>query len=288
VIELDNVWYEYRPGARPIFQQMSIAHAQGILVLIGPTGSGKSTLLRLLAGFLRPQRGRIEVLGINVGRDPLMARRHIGYVPQNLGLPRDLTLREYLRTLAALDGLSRAEARIDRAMRMVHLTEVADRRLSAFSGGMKRRALLAQALLRDPPVLLVDAPTAGLDPYEQIVVWDLMRAVGRERVVLMATNLPEEAVEMPGRILVMDGGRLVAEASPTTLTSFADHHVFELPWSFRARVDGLVVPTARPETVLVISEAPPHQVARPVPPTPEWGYLYLLWRARQQARESSA
>jgi ABC-type multidrug transport system ATPase subunit len=143
---------------------------------------------------------------------------------------------------------------------------------------------LAQALLKDPAVLLVDTPTAGLDPYEQIMVLELLRDVGRERLLVVATNLPDEAVELSDRIVILDRGRVVAEVAAGGLAEAAAGHVFQMPWTFRDRVDGMVVPTPRPEEVLVVTAAPPHQVARPVASSPELGYLYLLWAARRARR----
>ncbi|MGC8489357.1 MAG: ABC transporter ATP-binding protein [Clostridia bacterium] len=271
------------PGHREAaLVDVSFQHGKGALTILGPTGSGKSTLLATLATHVRPAAGSVRVEGRDVLTDPLGVRAVIGYVPQVLGLPGDLTLREYLEELARLDGFgSEASDRSEAAMVAVNLQAAADRRLKAFSGGMRRRALLAQALLRDPQVLLVDGPTAGLDPLEQITVLELLRAVADTRTVLVAAQLVSEALAVPGRVMILEGGRVAGLTRAEHLAELADGHVFELPWSFKHRVVGMTVATGDRERILVIGDSRPHLVAREVPPTPEHGYLYLVWRSRQ-------
>lgn len=273
----------FHPGQRtPALADVSVTHERGVLTVMGPSGSGKSTLLQALAGWVRPWAGSVRVLGWDPVTDVLALRRALGYVPQVIGLPEDLTLAEYLEELARLDGWgAKAPARARAAMTTVHLAEVADRRLKAFSGGMKRRALLAQALLRDPEVLVVDNPLAGLDPHEQILVLDLLRAVGSAHPVIVAVQGVGEALALPGRMLVLEGGRVAGLTDAEALARLAEGRVWELPWSFRGRVLGLTVPTGDPERILVIADARPHAVAAPVIPDPEHGYLYLVWRSRQ-------
>jgi ABC-2 type transport system ATP-binding protein len=285
VIGVQHLWFEYDVKRPPVFEQFSLDHSRGALTILGPTGSGKTTLLKILASRERPTRGTVVVAGHDVARHPLQVRRRVGYVPQEIGLPGDLSLEEYLTALALVDGFGEeAGERVEAAVAAVHLEAAAHRRLSTFSGGMKRRSLLAQALMREPAVLLVDTPTAGLDPHEQILVMELLRRYSEERVVVMATNVPEEAVQLPGRVLVLDAGRAVADLTSLELAVAGQGHVFEVPWSFKGREDLWYVPTIRPEMVVVIAEKSPHQVAQVLPATAEHGYLYLLMRARSRSR----
>ncbi len=279
VEDLEVVW----PGRRDAaLVNVSFEHQTGALTVLGPSGSGKSTLIAALATRVEPWAGSIRVRGRDALFDPLGVRREIGYVPQVIGLPLDLTLREYLEELARLDGFgSEAPDRAEAATVAVNLQHAADRRLKAFSGGMKRRALLAQALMRDPPVLLVDGPSAGLDPFEQITVLELLRAVAETRTVVMASQVVSEALAVPGRVLILQGGRVAGLMGTGDLAGVASGHVFELPWSFKNRVLGLTVVTGDPERIFVIGDSRPHQVAREVEPTAEHGYLYTVWRSRQ-------
>lgn len=172
------------PGARHRdLREARLTAGPGLHVLLGPTGVGKTTLLRVLAGQLAPLTGEVTVDGTAVVEAPLAARRRLGYVPQDIGLPHELTLHEYLTELPALDGVAaharNAAAAAARAATAVHLDSVLHRRLRHFSGGMQRRALLAQALSRQPRVLLADEPTAGLDPEEQVAVAALLRSVAQ-------------------------------------------------------------------------------------------------------------
>jgi ABC-2 type transport system ATP-binding protein len=247
---------------------------------LGPSGCGAAILLQVLAGRVRPSAGRAVVAGVDPVRDALELRRRVSYVPPGVGLPADLTLEEFLLELAALDGQAAPRDRVDQALDAVGLSAVRRHRLSALSGGMKRRALLAQGLLADTPVVLVDTPTAGLDPWEQVLVLRLLRDLSATRTLVVATNIPGEAVQLPGRLLVMDGGRVVADRSSSTLAKAAEGHAFQLPWSFRGVTEGWWIPSSRPEYGVVVAPAAPHAVAEPVASTPDLGYLWLLWQGR--------
>lgn len=285
-IVVDNVTVQQ--AARPPLKAVSFGHARGALVVLGPSACGAASLLGVLAGRVRPDAGRVVVAGVDPVRDPLALRRRVSYVPPGVALPPDLTLEEFLWELAWLDGQPDPRARVDRALQAVGLSAVRRRRLSALSGGMKRRALLAQGLLADTPVLLVDTPTAGLDPWEQILVLRLLRDLSATRTLVVATNVPGEAPQLPGRLLVMDGGRVVADMPTSTLGALAEGHAFQLPWSFRGVVDGWWIPSARRELGIVVAPAAPHAVAETVPSTPELGYLWVLWRARHGVGGASA
>jgi ABC-2 type transport system ATP-binding protein len=286
-IRLNEVTVRFSGLARPALDSVNLVHEAGCLTVLGPHGSGKSTLLAVVASRVLPTAGTVSVGPHDAARDPLAVRAAVGYVPQSVALPRDLSLREYLVELARLDGLGpEAAARVDAAMAAVHLSDVDGRRLRDFSGGMKRRALIAQALMKDPAVLVIDTPTAGLDPYEQLMTLELVRSLAVDRPVLLATTVVDEVSELGGAVAVLDRGRLIRRVPAGELALAAEGRIWELPWSFRGRLDGLVVPGPRPDTVAVLADAPPHQVARLVDPTPEYGYLVLLWNSRRERQHA--
>lgn len=267
----------------PALEGITLSHSQGILTLLGPTGAGKSTLLKVLATYLLPEGGEVRIFGQDVRQEALNVRRHIGYVPQDIALPEDLTLEEYLVELALLDKpASEAFDRAYAAMVAVNLHPMAGQALKTLSGGMKRRALLAQALMRDLRLLLVDTPTAGLDPYEQMTILELLRTVAETTPVVAVTQVAEEIPALPGRLAVLYRGRLIWQGSSQALAELARGRLYELPWSFRDRVPGPTLPGAHPGVMLALADEAPHQVAKPVEPLPHHGYLYLMGQHRME------
>ncbi len=287
-IYLEDVTVQVGGLGRPALDRVSLRQGAGCLTVLGPRGCGKSTLLSVVASRLAPSTGTARVGRADVAQDPLAVRRLVGYVPEAVTVPEDLTLSEYLLELARLDGLGReSRDRVEAALAAVHLAASAHRRLKAFSGGMKRRALVAQALMKDPACLVVETPTAGLDPYEQLMTLELLRSLGEDRPVLLSTTVVDDVQDLGGHVAVLDRGRLIRRLPARELALMARGLVWELPWSFRARVhEGLVFPGPRPDTVAVLAQSSPHQVARPVDPTPEYGYLVLLWNSRRESQSA--
>jgi len=165
--------------------------------LLGPNGAGKTTLMRILAGLLRPTSGRVHVFGHDVTepKGKLAVKALLGYLPQELGLYPDLTAREFLDYVALLKGLSDPNARrrqIADRLELVRLTEAADRRLKTYSGGMKRRVGIAQALLGEPQLIIVDEPTVGLDPEERVRLRNLLGDTARHCAVILSTHIVED------------------------------------------------------------------------------------------------
>jgi len=232
LVEWDGVWTRGQGRAGAGLRDIHLAVGRGGCTILGPGGSGKSALLALAAGRLRATRGRVRVAGSELGTatEATRARRHVGYVPADLSLPPELTVAEFLAWLARLDGYDppTARERTRAVMAQVHLSAASDLRLGRFSGGMKRRALLAQALVRTPDVLLVDEPTAGLDPEEQLTVWDLLRdaALRPDGTVVVATSNLEDAAALGFPVAVVVEGRLaVPPTPPARLAERAVGHV---------------------------------------------------------------
>lgn len=191
--------------------------------LLGPNGAGKTTTIRLINTLLPVQEGTIRVFGHDVTRDPFTVRRRIGYVPQQLSIEPALTGRENVTWFARLYDIPRRErrARVDQALDMVSLTEEADRLASTYSGGMVRRLELAQALVNQPMVLILDEPTVGLDPMARDSVWERVREMQRRNAmtILLTTHYMEEAEALCDRVAMMSHGHLAADGTPRELTA---------------------------------------------------------------------
>jgi daunorubicin resistance ABC transporter ATP-binding subunit len=188
--------------------------------LLGPNGAGKTTLVRILATLQRPTAGRASVLGHDVVREPLAVRRQIGLAGQFAAVDQELSGRENVEMIGQLYGLMAAEARAGAAdvLERLGLTGAADRRVSTYSGGMRRRLDLGASLVGRPPVLLLDEPTTGLDPRSRQELWALVEALRNEgTTVLLTTQYLDEADRLAERIAVIDQGRLVAEGTPSEL-----------------------------------------------------------------------
>src|ERR1700719_3554337 len=190
----------------------------GVLGLLGPNGAGKSTLMRILATVTQPSEGRVLWNDGDIVRSPDPLRAMLGYLPQDFGVYPHLTALEFLEYLAAAKGLDSATARrrIDELLAVVNLGDARDRQLGGFSGGMKQRVGIAQALLNDPQLLIVDEPTAGLDPEERVRFRNLLSELSGERIVILATD-----------IAVLGGGRLLVHAAPEELLRSIEGKVWE-------------------------------------------------------------
>ncbi len=281
------------PGSGPVLRGVDLAAGRGMLVLLGPTGAGKTTLLRVLAGQLPPQAGEVAVGGADAAAAPLLVRERIGYVPQEIGLPHELTLLEYLSELLAIDGVPRA-ARGDRARAAagrVHLRADLHRRMRRFSGGMRRRALIAQALLRQPEVWLLDEPTSGLDPVERLTVLALLRELAEEACVIAATHFSSDAAGLPGHVAVLDEGHVVWAGATGAFLAAAAGHVWEVDGAAPVGPAWLAQPASQPGRVRVVGAGdalPPGCAGRPAEPTADDAYFATLLRARMAAAGGGA
>ncbi|RKQ91863.1 ABC-2 type transport system ATP-binding protein [Solirubrobacter pauli] len=218
-VEADGLRKRYGPTVA--LDGLDLAVATGTVCgLLGPNGAGKTTTVRVLATLARADAGRAVVAGVDVARDPAGVRRRIGLVGQHAAVDEALSGRQNLVLFARLLhlGVSRARARADELLERFGLTEAADRAVSGYSGGMRRRLDLAAGLLVAPAVLFLDEPTTGLDPRSRLDVWEAVRALAAEGMtVLLTTQRLEEADRLADRIAVVDGGRVVAEGTPTEL-----------------------------------------------------------------------
>jgi ABC-type multidrug transport system ATPase subunit len=257
----------------------------GVLALLGPNGAGKSTLMRILATVTRPSGGRVLWNDADIAHWPDPLRTVLGYLPQDFGVYPHLTAREFLEYLAAAKGLGArlARQRIDELLAVVNLGESRNRPLGGFSGGMKQRVGIAQALLNDPQVLIVDEPTAGLDPEERVRFRNLLSELSGERIIILSTHIVSDVEAVATDIAVLGGGRLLAHAAPEELLRSVEGKVWE--WTVASadvpaiKQKYLVSGTVRRTDgvhVRLVSPQRPALDAAPVQPTLEDAYLYCI------------
>jgi ABC-2 type transport system ATP-binding protein len=211
----------YRGGVHAL-DGVDLTIPHGMFGLLGPNGAGKTTLMRILAGILRPTGGMIQVGEYDgtTEKGRLAIQRALGYLPQELGMYPDLSAREfldYVGILKEMDKRAVRQQRVDEMLEVVGLTSVANRKLKTFSGGMKRRIGIAQALLNDPQLLIVDEPTAGLDPEERIRFRNLLSDLGSNRTVLLSTHIVEDIAQTCQNLAVMRNGRVLFQGTTTDM-----------------------------------------------------------------------
>jgi ABC-2 type transport system ATP-binding protein len=197
-----------------------------ILGFLGPNGAGKSTTMKVIAGYLLPTAGSVRVLGKDIERDSIEAQANIGYLPEGAPAYGDMTARQFLRFIAEVRGYVGAGARlrIEEAVGKTELSTVLDQPIETLSKGFKRRVGLAQAILHDPPVLIMDEPTDGLDPNQKHSVRALLREMAPEKAIIVSTHLLEEVEAICTRAVIIDRGHIVADGTPSELLSRSRYH----------------------------------------------------------------
>jgi ABC-2 type transport system ATP-binding protein len=286
-LSIDRVSKRY--GAKTLaLQDFSLELGPGILGLLGPNGAGKTTLMSILATITRPSSGTVRWDGTDLARDPNAIRSVLGYLPQDFGVYPNLNAVEFLEYLAAVKGLDAAAAarRIDELLNLVNLTDVRKRSLGGYSGGMRQRIGIAQALLNDPKLLIVDEPTAGLDPEERVRFRNLLSDLSGDRIVILSTHIVSDVEATATDIALISQGRLVAHAAPEDLLRAVEGKVWE--WVVpsaelnAARQQHLISNTTRRSdgvhVRLLAAQPPPGTTA--VAPNLEDAYLYCLSQHR--------
>jgi len=271
-----NVW-----GLR----DFSLELEPGVLALVGPNGAGKSTLIRILATITKPTEGRVTWNGADIVREPNRVRAVLGYLPQDFGMYPNLNAVEFLEYIAALKGLDgqAARKRIQELLHVVNLFDVRKRPLGGYSGGMKQRVGIAQALLNDPQLLIVDEPTAGLDPEARVRFRNLLSDLAGDRIVILATHIVSDAEATATEVALINQGHLLECAEPERLLQAVDGKVWQ--WVIpsgeltAAKQQYLISSTARRSDgvhMRVVGEAPPGPDAQAITPTLEDAYLYFI------------
>ncbi len=192
---------------------ISFKAAEGeVIALLGPNGAGKSTLMNMIAGYLAPSRGNIFIRGRNIRDFPLAVKNDIGFLPEGSPLYPDLTVREFLEYMAGLRLLDKTA--VDEAIKTAKIENVATQKIETLSKGYQRRVGFAQSILSDPPILLLDEPTDGLDPNQKHHIRDLIARMGRQKTIMISTHLLEEAETICNRVILISAGRIVADGTP--------------------------------------------------------------------------
>lgn len=229
-------------GSIKAVDRVSLTVARGeVLGFLGPNGAGKSTTMKMITGFLRPTAGEARICGIDVQDRAVEAQRHLGYLPEGAPLYGDMTARAFLNFIASVRGLSGAEKRqrVGLAVERTNLGAILDQPIETLSKGFKRRVGLAQALLHDPDVLILDEPTDGLDPNQKHEVRALIRELAPQKAIVISTHILEEVDAVCSRAVIIAGGRVVADGTPGELAGRSHHH----------NAVTVVVATAHAETV---------------------------------------
>ena len=257
----------------------------GVIGLLGPNGAGKSTLMRMLATITQPSEGTVKWNEADIVKSPDTLRAVLGYLPQDFGVYPNLTGVEFLEYMAAIKGMDAKSARkrIEELLVLVNLVHAAKRPLGGYSGGMKQRVGIAQALLNDPELLIVDEPTVGLDPEERVRFRNLLSDLSGERIIILSTHIVSDVEATATEIVVINKGRKVQHAAPEKLLQLLEGKVWQ--WVIASndlpalKQSHLVSGTIRRENgiqVRVVSEACPSSEAQRVSPNLEDVYLHLV------------
>jgi ABC-2 type transport system ATP-binding protein len=209
---------------------VSLNIGPGMFGLLGPNGAGKTTLMKIMTTLLRPTSGKVVIDGLNIDTDPHALRQKLGYLPQEFGFYKGLNAYEMLDYIGAMKNLSREQRRkqIEHLLEQVNLTNDAKRSVGSYSGGMKQRLGIAQALMGDPALLVVDEPTAGLDPEERIRFRNLLARISGQRTVILSTHIVADIEATCSQVAVLNRGRVVFSGTPDDLVARAEGHVWEI------------------------------------------------------------
>ena len=277
-VRLEHISKKY--GSKYALRNFTATLENGVYGLLGTNGAGKTTLINAFMGII-PAQGDIFINGTNIrslGSDFLS---NIGYLPQYPKFYRDFSVREFLRYMCVLKGIDQADARIDALLDTVNLADAAGKKIGALSGGMRQRLGIAQAMLSDPGILILDEPTAGLDPRERIRFRNLISQFSENRIVILATHIVSDVEFIANKILLLHQGELLKFAPPTELCWELDGKVWALtlaePDVPASLVHHTISNLAREENGIrlrILSETQPHPDARPVEADLEEVFLY--------------
>ncbi len=224
MLEIRNVVKAFGKDFKAV-DDVSLTLDKGVVGLIGHNGAGKTTLMQMIATLTAPTSGQILFDGVDISKKPNDIRRRLGFLPQDFGVYPNLTALEFMQYFAALKGV-RDPARIRHLLELVNLHDQARRNAASFSGGMRRRLGIAQALLNDPDILIVDEPTAGLDPEERLRFRNLLGELGFSKLVIMSTHIVSDVESIAGQLAIMRSGKLIACETPNAILAHARGQVW--------------------------------------------------------------
>ncbi|MBO4617909.1 MAG: ABC transporter ATP-binding protein [Lachnospiraceae bacterium] len=282
-LELKNLTKDY--GSKRAVDNISISFGSGVYGLLGPNGAGKTTLMRMICGVLNPTSGEILLDGENMNKLGEFYYSNLGYMPQNFGFYPDFTAREFLLYMAAVKGLDgkTAKERTDMLLEMVNLAELADSKIKSFSGGMKQRLGIAQAELNSPSILILDEPTAGLDPKERVRFRNLISELARNKTVILSTHIVSDISYIADRILMLKKGQILLDCPMNRSTDVLQGKVWEVLTDERTaylyQKDHYVLNIHHEDSKVrlrIISDEKPMENAVLVAPGPEDLYMYYF------------
>lgn len=289
MIEINQLTKVYSKGAKAVtaLNGVDLEIGAGMFGLLGPNGAGKTTLMRILAGIVNPSGGTVRVAGHDLATEKgkQAVKAMLGYLPQELGLYPDLTARQFVDYMAILKGMNDPAARqkrVGQVLDMVGLAQAADRKLKGFSGGMKRRVGIAQALVNEPRILIVDEPTAGLDPEERIRFRNLLVDLASDRVIILSTHIVEDIGQTCSDLAVLARGQISFRGAPTALMQAAQGKVWSVTTTKAHKPNnGLTVVSmlhlAQGIQYRLVGPQPAEYAdAQPIPPGLEDGYVWLM------------
>jgi ABC-2 type transport system ATP-binding protein len=264
-------------------KDFSLELGPGVLGLLGPNGAGKSTLMRILATITKPTKGNITWNETDVVRSPNELRAVLGYLPQEFGVYPNLNATEFLKYMAAVKGVNGryAKKRINELLQVVNLFDVRKKPLGSYSGGMRQRLGIAQALLNDPQLLIVDEPTAGLDPEERTRFRGILSELSSTRIVILSTHIVSDVEAAATQIALIKQGQLLKFTTPERLLQSVENKVWEweapstdIPDHKRQHLISSTIQRSGGVVVRAIADEAPSYLARMVPPRLEDAYLY--------------
>ncbi|MEM6452400.1 MAG: ABC transporter ATP-binding protein [Cyanobacteria bacterium P01_D01_bin.105] len=239
MLSIQNLSKTYANGIHAL-RNVCLEMESGIFGLLGPNGAGKSSLMRTLATLQDADSGSITLEGIDVLNDPLSARQRLGYLPQDFGVYPNVSAEELLNQLAVFKGFTRSKQRkemVARQLALVNLYEQRSQKLGTFSGGMRQRFGIAQALLGSPRLVIVDEPTAGLDPTERIRFQNILAEISQDRVLLLSTHIVEDVAELCPNMAILKKGEIVRQGSPHSLIAALHGQIWAKRANSKAEID---------------------------------------------------
>lgn len=229
-IKVDHVSKLY--GEQRALDGVSFEIERGNIVgFLGPNGAGKSTMMKIITCFLPQTEGVVEVCGFNVSDAPMEVKKRVGYLPEHNPLYYDMYVREYLEFIAGIHKLPNKKERVDEMIEMVGLTIERKKQIGALSKGFKQRVGLAQAMIHDPEVLILDEPTTGLDPNQIVEIRNLIKNIGKDRTVMLSTHIMQEVEAICDRVIIVNHGKIVANDKAANLTNYKNKQVIRVEFS---------------------------------------------------------